>query len=150
MLCSASENRKVSLIKEAMPAQHKIDNDVKLITTIWYGEANDTELIDSLLKYHQEIKSNPDYSSYNEVVDFSKASGFKLSTNGIAKLVEIAASTDIEGVKTKLAIIVSAPFAYGLARMYEAYRSLKPSVSKEVRVFKTYDESLEWIIGKHM
>jgi len=150
MLCGACEYRKLSLIKEAMPAQHKIDNDVKLITTIWYGEANDTELINALLKYHQEIKSKPSYSSYNELVDFSKASGFKLSTNGIVKLVEIAASTDVEEVKTKLAIIVSAPLAYGFARMYETYRSLKPSVSKEVRVFKTYDKSLEWIIGKQM
>lgn len=128
-----------------MPALHKIDNDVKLITTIWSGQAVDNELIDALTKYQQDIKSQPDYRSYNEIVDFSKASDFKLSTAGIRRLVQIAADSDVQGVKTKLAIIVSLPIAYGLARMYETYRSLAPSADKEVRIFRNYSEALEWI-----
>jgi hypothetical protein len=133
-----------------MPALHKIDNDIKLITTIWSGEATDTELINALLKYQQEIKSHPDYCSYNEIVDFSKASDFKLSTDGLRRLVEIAANTDARGGKTRLAIIVSAPVAYGLARMYTAYRSFVPNVSKEVHVFRNYSKALEWIAGNLM
>jgi hypothetical protein len=130
-----------------MPALHEIDTDRKLITTTWSGEATDTELIDALTKYQQGIKSHPDYCSYNEIVDFSKTSDFKLSTDGLRMLVQIAAKSDVRGVKTRLAIIVGAPVAYGLARMYEVYRSLVPKVSKEVRVFRKLEDGFQWIGG---
>ncbi len=128
-----------------MPALHQIDSDIKVITTTWYGDATDGELVDALTKYQQEIRSQADYYSYNEIVDFSKATDFKLSTDGLKKLVQIATYGDIQGIKTKLAIVVSAPVAYGLARMYEAYRTFVPSASKEVRVFKNCSKALEWI-----
>ena len=131
-----------------MPALHKIDNDMKLITTTWSGEAVDSELIDALTKYQQDIKSKPEYCSYNEIVDFSQAIDFKLSSDGLRRLVQIAAHGDVRGVKTKLAIIVSKPVAYGLARMYEAYRTFVPGVSKEVRVFRDYKNALGWISGE--
>jgi hypothetical protein len=66
-----------------MPALHKIDNDIKLITTIWSGEVTDSQLIDALTKYQQDIRSRADYFCYNEIVDFTKASDFKLSTAGL-------------------------------------------------------------------
>jgi hypothetical protein len=78
-------------------------------------------------------------------VDFSTTSGFSLSSDGVRILVQKAAAMDVQGVKTKLAIIVSIPVAYGLGRMYEMYRSLVPNNSKEVRVFKNYRDALEWI-----
>jgi hypothetical protein len=131
-----------------MPALHKIDDDIRLITTIWCGEASDSELIDALLKYQRDIKGRFGYSSYNEIVDFSNASGFTLSTNGIRQLAQIAAKTDVQGTKTKLAIITGSLMAFGLGRMYEAYRSLLPRVSKDVRVFKNHREALEWIESK--
>ena len=131
-----------------MPAQHKIDNNKRLITTIWLGEAVDGELIDALTKYQREIKSQPDYFSYNEIVDFSQASSFKLSTQGIMTLAHIATNADIQGVKTKLAIVVNNSLAFGLGRMYVTYRSLAPRGIKDARVFMSYHDALEWIEAK--
>ncbi len=129
-----------------MPAHHTIHTSTKLITTIWSGEAVDSELIDALLKYQRDIKSKPDYYSYNEIVDFTKATDFNLSTAGIRRLAHLAANTDVQGIKTKLAIIVNIPLAFGLGRMYEVYRGLVPSVfKKDVRVFKNYNDALAWI-----
>jgi hypothetical protein len=31
--------------------------------------------------------------------------------------------------------------------MYEAYRTLVPSIRKEVRVFKNYSNAIEWVTG---
>jgi hypothetical protein len=132
-----------------MPARHEIDNNMKLITTTWSGEATDRDLITALLKYQQDIKSQPDYASYNEIVDFSNVIDFQLSTEGIKNLVQTAAKTDVQQIKTKLAIIVSLPIAYGLGRMYEAYRTLTSRQSKEVRVFKNYRDALEWIYNAY-
>ena len=131
-----------------MPVLHKIDDDAKLITTIWSGDAVDSELLDALAKYHQNIKSLPQYASYNEILDFSGANNFLLSSDGIKKLAQMASLNDPQGVKAKLAIVVNKPIAFGLARMYEIYRSLLPSGSKEVRVFKNYQDCLQWIGSK--
>jgi len=131
-----------------MPAQHNIDNNRRLITTLWFGEAVESELIEALTKYQQDIKSQPDYFTYNEIVDFGQASSFKLSTQGIMTLAHLATNTDSQGVKTKLAIVVNNSLAYGLGRMYVTYRSLVPRGRKDVGVFMGYYDALEWIEAK--
>jgi len=128
-----------------MPAQHKIDNSMKLITTTWTGEATDRELIDALLKYQHDIRSQPDYCSYDEILDFSTASSITLSSEGIRTLAHMAVSTDVQGVRTKLAIIADTTLAFGLGRMYEAYRSIVPGGVKKIRVFRTSRDALDWI-----
>jgi hypothetical protein len=128
-----------------MPATHEIDDHGKLITTSWYEAAVDSALIESLSKYQREIRSLPQYASYNEILDFTQATTFKLSTQGIRELVEIAVKGDAPSVRTKLAIVVTSPVAFGLARMYQTYRSFAPNASKEVHIFKNLAEALEWI-----
>jgi hypothetical protein len=130
-----------------MPAEHKIDADQKLIITTWTGEVSDNELIKSLSAYQQTIKSRPEYAAFDEIVDFSKGEHFHLSISGIQRLVEIGAKTDVRDTRTKLAIVVNTPVTYGLARMYQVYRSFIPSATKVLRVFKTFDEAHEWIAG---
>ena len=128
-----------------MPAQHTIDNKNNVITTTWSDTATDSELIDALTRYHREIKSNPDYQAYNEILDLREVGTIKLTTAGIQRIGEIAVKTDQVNVKTKLAIIVSSPLAYGLARMYEAYRNLAPNPNKEIQVFKEISGAHDWI-----
>jgi hypothetical protein len=130
-----------------MPAEYNIDKSIKLIVTTWSGVASDSELIDALSKYHQEIRSQADYHTYNEILDLSRVSSFMLSTDGIKNLAQLAVNADVENVKTKLAIIVSTPLAYGLGRMYVTYRSLVPGGGKEVRVYKMYRDALAWMEG---
>jgi hypothetical protein len=128
-----------------MPAKHNIDNKNKLITTTWFDTATDSELIDALTKYQREIKSNPDYQAYNEILDLREVGTIKLTTEGIQRIGEIAVKTDQVYIKTKLAIVVSSPLAYGLARMYEAYRNFAPNPNKEIQVFNEISEAHEWI-----
>jgi hypothetical protein len=128
-----------------MPAEHTIDHEKKLITTVWFGDATDRDLIDSFKKYQQEIKGLPVYSSYNEILDLSNTSSFMLSADGIKRLAQLAVNTDVTGVRTRLAIIVNKPVAYGLARMYAAYRSLVSEKGKEVRVYMNHCDALEWL-----
>ena len=107
--------------------------------------AADKELIDALLKYQEEIRGRQAYRSYNEILDLSRTQKFELSADALRRLAMIAARTDIPGAGTRLAIIVKAPLAYGLGRMYEIYRSLLPDTSKEVRVFRDHDKAMKWI-----
>src|SRR5512140_3490441 len=130
-----------------MPAHHAIDNDRKVITTNWTSEANDSELVAALRQYLENIRTLPEYHAYDEIVDFSGASSFNLSADGLARLAQIAAGSDIHGARTRLAIVVTKPLAYGLGRMYEIYRSMIPRVNKEVRVFKDRVKAYDWIVG---
>ena len=126
-----------------MPAQHTIDTERRLLVTTWTGEAGDGELIDALNSYQQDIRSR--FHSYDEVVDFSQVDHFTLSSHGIRRLAQLATNDDAQGARTKLAIIVDSDFAFGLGRMYEAYRDLVSNSSKEVRVFRCHRDALGWI-----
>jgi hypothetical protein len=128
-----------------MPAKHHIDNKAKLIITTWEGEAVDIEFIEALKQYQNNIQLQPEYINYNEVVNLSNVTDIKLTAEGIRELSKTAVKTDRVDSKTKLAIIVSSPLAYGLARMYEIYRNLAPNPNKEIKVFNEMSDAYSWI-----
>lgn len=131
-----------------MSADHHIDSKNQLIVTTWEGEANDDELIEALMKYQKDIQCHPDNIGYNELVDFTKVTTIKFTTKGIKEIGRIASLTDDIKTNGKLAFIVSSNLAYGLLRMYEAYRYIKSKPNKEIRVFKNEKDALEWILDK--
>lgn len=128
-----------------MPATHIIDSTTRLIITTWEGDALDTDFIAAVKKYQNEIQSNPDYIDYNEMVDLSNVSNIKFTTEGIKSIGQIASATDQAGKDKKLALIVNSKLAYGLARMYEAYRSFSKKSKKVIRIFKNKEDALEWL-----
>lgn len=131
-----------------MPANHKIDTENQLIVTTWTGDAADVELLDSFKKYYQDIKSRPEYYSYNEIVDFRETTEFRLSRGGLMNLVKFTSSKDIPGTKTKLAIIITHPLGYMLVKMYAVYRNVRPNTSKELRIYKGHNQAKDWILDK--
>ncbi len=131
-----------------MPAQHTTNENKGLIITTWTGEVNDSALIKALSDYQRTIRSNPDHAGFDEIVDFSHAGPYHLTISGIQRLVAIATAGDVRGAKTKLAIVVTSQVAYGLARMYQAYRSFVPGGTKLLRIFKTQEEALVWVEKK--
>lgn len=128
-----------------MPAKHHIDSTSRLLITTWEGEAVDVDFIEAIKKYQQDIQCNSDYSNFNEIVDLTRITGIKLTTNGIKHMSSIASNTDQNRTNTKLALIVSSNLAFGLARMYEAYRSMSKNSNKEIRVFKNETDAFTWI-----
>ena len=128
-----------------MAATHHIDNKNKLIITSWNGEPSATEFIETLRKYQTEIKSNSEYIDYDELLDLGEIKGFKISSDNLRMLGNIAAFSDKPGVHNKLAIVAESQLAYGLARMYEIYRSLNSNSNKTIRVFKDKPEAIAWV-----
>lgn len=72
----------------------------------------------------------------------------KLTTEGIKNIGRIASSTESMDKKRKLALVVYSSFAFGMARMYEAYRSFSSKSNKEVRVFRNRDDAFNWLNQK--
>ena len=128
-----------------MPANHYIDNKRQLIITTWEGEAHDIEFIEAIKKYQKDIQNHPDYIHFNEIVNLSGVTRYKLTTEGIKTIGQIASSTDKTDANRKLALIVNSTLAYGLARMYEAYRSFSRKAQKEISIFRNEKDAFEWI-----
>jgi hypothetical protein len=128
-----------------MPAVHNIDHNRKLIITTWDGEPTVQDLASALNKYRKEIKELPEYIQYDELVDLSSIGGVKLNSSGLRVLADIAAKSDKTGIRTKLAIVVKPGLTFGLARMYEIYRNLNPSKSKEIKIFQETSSASDWL-----
>lgn len=128
-----------------MSIRHHVDDKKRLIITIVKGKASDNDFIEALNKYQADFKSKPEYSIYNEVVDFSNLTDISLTSNGLRSIALVAKKTDQPEHKTKLALIVTSSLAFGLARMYQACRSLDAAGNKEVGVFKASCDAFEWV-----
>jgi len=127
-----------------MPAEHKIDHQLKIVFTVWSGDADDLELVSAFSRYLQSI-INQCPAPYDEILDFSEAGTITASNSCIKTLARMAAARDVEGVKTRLAIVAGQKFAFGLGRMYAIYRELYSENSKEVRVYLHRSEAMEWM-----
>jgi len=128
-----------------MPALHLIDKKNKLIVTTWDGDLVDIDLIEALKEYQKDIQGHPEHLGYNELVDLSNVRRIKVTTEGIKNIGRIASRTDQNGVDRKLAFIVSSDLAFGLARMYEAYRGFTRKTNKEIRTFRNKSDAYKWV-----
>lgn len=128
-----------------MPANHQIDSETKLLITTWEGAASDSEFIDTIQNYQENFQSKPEHHAYNEYVDLCKVTEIDFSSKGLQKISEIASSTDIVGIKRKLAFVVNSKLFNSITTVYEAYRSMANSAGKEIRVFNNGTAALEWL-----
>ncbi len=128
-----------------MSAKHQIDNETRLIISSWEGEAIDVDFIEAIKKYQRDFQTHPDYINYNELVDLSMVSNIKLTTTGLKNIGKIASKTDQVENKRKLAFIVSSNKAFFFARMYTAFRSFFRNSNKDIRVFTSESEAMEWL-----
>ena len=129
-----------------MPAIHEIDNENQIIVTTWSGDdPDDTSLLNAYIEYLKEIKTRPEYISYDELLDFSNINTAKLTASGLREVGRLAAVSDDSDISIRFAIVVNSTLSYGLARMYEMYRELNPLSNKKLRVFRDSVGALDWL-----
>ncbi len=88
---------------------------------------------------------DPTIAGYDELADLRTVTAFSVTPAGLRRLASIAANMDDPNSPSKFAIVTSTATAYGLARMYEAYRELDPRSTKEVSVFEDIESALVWL-----
>jgi len=67
------------------------------------------------------------------------------SPDRMRELAALSASMDRVAAGAKMAIVAPQDHAFGLGRMYEAYRGFEPASKKEVAVFRTISEALAFL-----
>ncbi len=95
--------------------------------------------VDQIRHLKARMRQHPGFDTINGVlVDFREADLTRVGADDVRWL----AATDITlGTDQKLAIVVTGPFSYGLARMFEQLRGSRT----QVRVFQQPDAGREWL-----
>jgi hypothetical protein len=129
-----------------MPVEYQIDHDQRLVQAKAYG----TVTVQDFIAYQREVWSRKDVLGYDELIDTSQAQE-ALDFTGVhlQDVATLASSMDLVKKSTKLAIVASNDFYYGLGRMYESYRDLQKGSVKQVSVFRSVKDALEWIHEIH-
>ena len=128
-----------------MPATHHIDNESRLIITKWEGEATDSEFIEALKKYLEDIQSKSEYVSYNEIVNLTKATPMRLTMSGLLTIGQIASEADKRIYNKKMALVIKSDFALSFANMYIFFRNLGDKSRKQISVFKEEEDAYKWV-----
>lgn len=125
-----------------MPIDYRIEHEHRLV------EARGRGLVsaEDLLRYQQDAWSHAEVAGYDELVDMTGAEGFVEPTgDNLRHIADLAARMDPQGTKARLAIVAPQDLAFGLGRMYEAYRGLHARSTKQVAVFRSRDEAARWL-----
>jgi hypothetical protein len=125
-----------------MPIEYDVDHERRLVRVRAIGLITPT----TLFEYQKEVWSDQTLAGYDELVDMSGVEQLEASSpSNVNALAGFSAKMDGKSQPTKLAIVAADDLTFGLGRMYQAYREMKPGSNKEVAVFRTMPDALAWL-----
>ena len=128
-----------------MSIEYHIDHGRRLVVASASGKLT----AEDFFNYKRDAWSLPDVRGFNELVDASKLEEISsLTFEKISELAKLSANMDDNTISSKLAIVASDTFLYGMGRLYEAFRNLNPKSTKKVCVFRSIQEAIDWIEEK--
>jgi hypothetical protein len=117
-----------------MPIDYLIDHEQRVVLARGRGVLTDEDVFG----YQHEVWSRPEVAGYDELVDMSEVEQIALPSVGrVRTLARLSASMDPSSHESKLAIVAPEDLAFGLGRVYEAYREGNDQSSKRVGVFRS-------------
>jgi hypothetical protein len=118
-----------------------IDKERRVVMTTGSGVFT---LADAL-RHQDNLLQDPDFDgSFSQIMDLTHVTRFDVEAGDLRKM----AQRNIFAPESRRAIIVNTDLAYGYARMFELLRESYGETG--VRVFRTLEEALEWVLSKHV
>jgi len=125
-----------------MPFVYRVDHDARMVLAVGTGVITDADVFG----YQKDVWSRPDVAGYDELVDMSLVTEIVVpSGDRVRDLATLSATMDDKTAKSKFAIVAPADVAFGLGRMFQAYRELDRRSTKEVGVFRTKRDALAFL-----
>lgn len=125
-----------------MPITYRIDSTLKTVFAAGTGSLTDADLFD----YQREVWSRPDVRGFHELMDMSGVERIESpTTDRVRDLAKLSARMDAGVDSSKFAIVASEELAFGLGRMYQAYREMSEGSTKEVGVFRSMKDALAFL-----
>jgi hypothetical protein len=99
-----------------------------------------------MLDYQRQVWSQPAVEGYDEVMDMSAVEAIAdPQTDRVRQFADLAAGMDADSTESRFAIVAPGDLAFGLGRMFQAYRSLNSWSTKTVAVFRSLEDALRWL-----
>src|SRR5262245_62000195 len=137
-----SPSRAPRKIGSRMGIDYFIDHERRLVRVTVSGVVTP----DALFEYQKTVWSDPAVEGYDELVDMSAVTNVQASSHtNVNALAGFSAKMDGPSKPSKLAIVAADDLVFGLGRMYQAYREMKPGSNKEVAVFRSMPDALTWL-----
>ena len=125
-----------------MPIEYRIDHERRLVMAKGTG----TFTSEDVFGYQRDVWSRPDVAGYDELVDMSQVESIaQPSADRVRELAKLSAGMDARSPASRFVIVAPAELAYGLGRMYEAYRNLDDRSTKKVSVFRSLEGALAFL-----
>ena len=122
-----------------MPVSIQVDHAKRRVVGVASGVLEDKELF----AYQQEAGRFP---VYDEIFDGTAVEHLQnVDPASLKKLASVAASTDVAGQRSRLAIVAALDVHYGMGRMYESFRECEPHTIREAAVFHSREEAERWL-----
>lgn len=120
-----------------MPFNSVIDGRRHLVVTTATGDLTGDEGLACCFQLKERADFNP---AFNQLLDFTHATRFD-ATSGQLRAI---AAQPLFSRASRRAIVATNPTIFGLARMFESFRSIS-DVGERVMVFREMREALEWL-----
>ena len=125
-----------------MPIVYRVDHDARVVVAAGLGVFSDGDVFG----YQRDVWSRADVQGYNELIDMTQVTQIALpSADRVKDLATLAAEMDVPGAKSRMAVVAPENLAFGLGRMFQAYRELDRRSTKEVGIFRTMEEALAYL-----
>ncbi len=119
-----------------MPVSYSIDPDLGIVVTVGEGQVTDEDL----LAHVQALAKDPEAAGLDELV-LVRVDEIRVSADGVRRAGSYMRERG-RNAPHKLAIVVPSVAAFGMARLYEAYRERR---GVETRVFHDESEARAWM-----
>ncbi len=123
-----------------MPLHVRVLKGQRLLWAEGIGRVTDQDLED----YVRTYLVDGGLGSLDEVFDLSNADLLDLTYQGLSRVAEAAAATDLEAAPGRIALLVSEPLGVGLSRIYQSLRETKGG-KRVARVFFRASDVVDWL-----
>lgn len=123
-----------------MPARDHFDAERNLLLVVFDGTIADEDL----LKYaRQAIETSRSSGGHDELIDLRAIEDAgQIESRTLRRVADLFTSSDRTPEQSRVAIVATSDVQYGLARMYQAFRSESPL---DLRVFREMEEARAWL-----
>jgi hypothetical protein len=123
-----------------LPTRYEYDPATRIVRIEISGEVREAELVDLAQKLASDESFAP---GHGELVDLRGLGNTDVSAPALRQVAGIFARTDRHADRTRVAVCAPDDLAFGLSRMYEAFRE---SSGLQLRVFRTLGEAERWLV----
>lgn len=122
-----------------MPIEHRYDAEQRVLHVRAHGAVTDAEL----LEYARVVTTDPALDpDANEVIDLRDVTAPDATTETLKRVADTFRDAERAAKPVRIALVAAGDAAYGLARMYQAFRIDSPA---EIQVFREMGKARDWL-----